>query len=813
MEGLLRIVYSLSLTLERRIHSMKIRSQLLLVMVVGLFLMTSLVTGVQMYTAYLQEKESMQRILQNQATQFSNQVEVWFTLIKQGGHLFVSEYFVQNASQQEMQKLLGNMHNELNAFDDLIVVKANGEITNIYPHNPGIIGKSLVSYNYFQDTITSRTSQISELLISPTTGKPVIVITQPIIKPNGELTGVLLQNIKLDVLQDISEDATIGQTGQTLVFTSDGKVIVPQHAEQVDHISYIPIELTDLFKKDLRSISQFTRNNTEVVMAATNRVKTPGWGIAVTITEKEVLQGFYDSIKYGIVTFCIIFLLLSLVSLLIFNTLSRSITTVTKHFTRMNEGDFASAKISEEIIRSAPQELQELCTTFNTMSQTIQNNLDVIQQTNKELMISEERWQLALQGNNEGIWDWDLKTDKTFFSPRVMQMFGYDDAESFKNMEEWRKRIHPNDVEKIGRCLQEYLEKKTDSFRVEYRFCCKEQSFKWAFVSGQAVWDEQCVPLRVVGSISDITQRKIAEEALRQVHDQLELKVEQRTKDLLMMNEELQDVNKELHYTLENLQQTQAQLVHAEKMASLGSLVAGIAHEINTPVGVGVTATSHLQKVTKDFTDLYAAGDLKRRDLSNYLADSEEALSIIYSNLERASQLIRSFKQVSADQSSEARRVFNIKQYLNEILLSLQPKIKRTQHTIIVHCDDTLQIDSFPGAFGQIITNLIMNSLLHAYDPDQEGKLTIIILKDLDTISLMYSDDGKGMSKEVVAQIFNPFFTTKRGMGGTGLGLYILYNLVKQQFNGTIECDSQLGKGTKFIIKIPVEGRANNDKE
>ncbi|GEM_PF-1397693 len=792
---------------------MKIRSQLLLVMVVSLFLMTSLVTGVQMYTAYIQEKESMQGILQNQATQFSNQVEMWFTLIKQGGHLFVSEYFVQNATQQEMQKLLGNMHNELNAFDDLIVVKANGEITNIYPHNPSAIGKSLVGYSYFQDTIISRTSQISKLLISPTTGKPVIVITQPIIKENGELTGVLLQNIKLDVLQDISEDAKIGQTGQTLVFTSDGKVIVPQHIEPAGHISYVPSELTDSFKKDLRSISQFTRNNTEVAMAATNRVKTPGWGIAVTITEKEVLQGFYDSIKYGIVTFCIIFLLLSLVSLLIFNTLFRSITTVTKHFTSMNEGNFASAKISKEIIRSAPQELQELCTTFNTMSQTIQDNMDVIQKTNKELMVSEERWQLALQGNNEGIWDWDIKTDKTFFSARVMQMFGYDDAEVFKSMEEWRKRIHPNDSEKIEQCLQDYLGKKTDFFRGEYRFCCKDHSFKWAFVSGQAVWDEQCVPLRVVGSISDITQRKIAEEALRQAHEHLEIKVEQRTKDLLAMNEELQGVNKELQYTLENLQQTQAQLVHAEKMASLGSLVAGIAHEINTPVGVGVTATSHLQKVTKDFADLYAAGDLKRRDLSNYLADSEEALSIIFSNLERASQLIRSFKQVSADQSSEARRVFNIKQYLNEILLSLHPKIKRTQHKIIIECDETLQIDSFPGAFGQIITNLIMNSLIHAYDPDQGGRLTITILEDADIISLIYSDDGKGMSKEVASQIFNPFFTTNRGMGGTGLGLYILYNLVKQQFNGTIECESQLGKGTKFIINIPVERRARNDKK
>lgn len=791
---------------------MKIRSQLLLVMVVSLFLMTSLVVGVQMYTAYTQEKQNMQGILQNQATQFSNQIETWFTLIRQSGHLFVNEYFVQNASQEEMQKLLGNMHNELNAFDNLIVAKPNGTISNIYPHNPNVIGQSMSGYSYFQDTIKTKTSQISKVLINPTTGKAVIVITQPIINQNGDLTGILLQNIKSDILQDMSEEANIGQTGQTIVFASDGKVIAPQSNESMGFISYVPSALSELFKKDLRSVGQFTRADGELVMAATTRVKTPGWGVAVTRTQSEVLQSFYDSIKYGVATFCIIFLLLTFVSSTIFNRLFRSITTVTKHVASMNEGNFAS-QINEEVIRFAPQELKKLCMTFNTMSHTIQNNMDVIRKTNEELMISEERWHLALQGNNDGIWDWDIATDQTFFSARVMKMFGYDEVEIFKSMDEWRNKIHRDDYKKVEQALQDHLAQKTDFFRSEYRFCCKDHKFKWAFISGQAVWDEQCVPLRVVGSISDITQRKEAEEALRQVHDELEIKVERRTEDLLAMNEELQAVNQELQSTLENLKQTQAQLVQAEKMASLGNLVAGIAHEINTPVGVGVTATSHLQRVTKEFVQLYATGDLKRRDLTNYLADSEEALSIIFSNLERASQLIRSFKQVSVDQSSEAKRIFNIKQYLSELLLSLHPKLKRTQHKVTVQCDEKLQMDSFPGAFGQIITNLIMNSLIHAYEPDQAGELTITILQESDTTSLIYSDDGKGMDKDVVSQIFNPFFTTKRGMGGTGLGLYILYNLVKQQFNGTIECESELGKGTKFVIDIPVGKETHHGKE
>ena len=293
--------------------------------------------------------------------------------------------------------------------------------------------------------------------------------------------------------------------------------------------------------------------------------------------------------------------------------------------------------------------------------------------------------------------------------------------------------------------------------------------------------------------------------ALQQAYDQLEDKVELRTQDLVSINQELQSVNQISQQNLEKLKQAQSHLVESEKMASLGNLVAGIAHEINTPIGVSVTAVSHLQLITKEFNHLYSKGGLSRKDLTDYLAESDEAVTIIFSNLERASQLIRSFKQVSVDQSSEAMRVFNVKQYLGEILLSLQPKVKRTQHRITIICNNNLEINSFPGAFAQIITNLVMNSLLHAYEPDDAGEIVIQIIKEGNLrVRLLYSDNGKGMESSVLEKIFNPFFTTKRGMGGTGLGLSILYNIVTQQFGGTIECISEPGQGTKFIVDFPL---------
>ena len=302
----------------------------------------------------------------------------------------------------------------------------------------------------------------------------------------------------------------------------------------------------------------------------------------------------------------------------------------------------------------------------------------------------------------------------------------------------------------------------------------------------------------------DITERKLAEEHLRQVNSELERKVELRTQDLLAMNEELQAINQELTTTIDTLRTTQHQLIQSEKLASLGSLVAGVAHEINTPVGIGVTASSHLLHAVRDFSQQFASGTpLRRKELEAFLVECNEASTIIFNNLERASRLIRSFKQVSADQHSEAKRVFRIKPYLEEILLSLQPKLKKTNHKVRIQCDEHLEMDGYPGAFSQVITNLVVNSLLHAYGEEDQGCIAIQVeLKDKQ-FYLRYSDDGKGIDAKVANRIFDPFFTTKRGDGGTGLGLYVVYNIVTQQFGGTIECVSNQGRGTTFTICFP----------
>lgn len=260
----------------------------------------------------------------------------------------------------------------------------------------------------------------------------------------------------------------------------------------------------------------------------------------------------------------------------------------------------------------------------------------------------------------------------------------------------------------------------------------------------------------------------------------------------------------ELSEALENLQATQKQLIESEKMAALGNLVAGVAHEINTPVGNSITAASTLAEETQSFATAVNTGQLKRSNLNSYLDLATEASEIILNNLQRAGELIQSFKQVAVDGTSLEKRTFNLKSYLSEILLTLEPQLKKTPHQVTVTGDETITINSYPGAFAQIITNFITNSLTHAYPTNQAGLLQIDVQQQSEQIIIEYQDDGCGIAEQHLNNIFEPFFTTNRENGGSGLGMHIVYNLVVQKLKETIQVKSQLNLGTIFIMTFPI---------
>ncbi|MGB3639898.1 MAG: AAA family ATPase, partial [Rivularia sp. (in: cyanobacteria)] len=270
------------------------------------------------------------------------------------------------------------------------------------------------------------------------------------------------------------------------------------------------------------------------------------------------------------------------------------------------------------------------------------------------------------------------------------------------------------------------------------------------------------------------------------------------------LEQKVKERTQQLSQALENLQAAQKQLVESEKMAALGSLVAGVAHEINTPVGTSITAASTLKDETTTFNNAVEEGKLKRSSLNNYLEVALVSTDLILNNLNRASDLIQSFKQVAVDSSHLEKRQFAIVPYIEEILNSLAPKFKHTALTLTVESETNIKIDTYPGAIAQIVTNLVMNSLNHAYQPAEKGQLRFQITQQQDKVIIEYSDDGCGIPPENLTKIFEPFFTTARNQGGTGLGLHIVYNLVTQKLQGIINVKSEVNLGTIFIIALPL---------
>ncbi|NQY95040.1 MAG: HAMP domain-containing histidine kinase, partial [Campylobacteraceae bacterium] len=228
-------------------------------------------------------------------------------------------------------------------------------------------------------------------------------------------------------------------------------------------------------------------------------------------------------------------------------------------------------------------------------------------------------------------------------------------------------------------------------------------------------------------------------------------------------------------------------------------------HEINTPIGMSLTGITHFIDITDELNTAYKEDEMSQEDFEKYLKSSLELSKSINTNLVKAANLIRSFKEVSVDQSSEAQRTFNMKEYLEEVLLSLHHEIKRKKHTITIDCVDDLVITSYPGSFSQIITNLIMNSFIHAFKGESVGNILIEVLRDKDILFLTYTDDGRGIAQANLGKIFEPFFTTNRKDGGSGLGLNIIFNIVNTTLRGKVECSSLEGIGVEFKIIIPLE--------
>jgi signal transduction histidine kinase len=276
--------------------------------------------------------------------------------------------------------------------------------------------------------------------------------------------------------------------------------------------------------------------------------------------------------------------------------------------------------------------------------------------------------------------------------------------------------------------------------------------------------------------------------------------------DVHEKNEQLKNSHDKLEELLEQqskeLESTQVQLIESEKMSSLGELVAGVSHEVSTPIGICITAQSFFIDETKAIRKKFDDGSMAKQDFVNYVETALDTGQILTANLNRTAELIKNFKQVAVDQCIEDLRPFVAYRYIIDLLTTLKPRIKSLKHSIEVVGDEQLVITSLPGAMAQIITNLIMNSIIHGFEDNDAGHIKISVTKAENGMELRYEDDGKGMSEESLEKVFDPFFTTRKGKGGTGLGMNIVYKLITDSLHGSIECKSEIGHGVCFDIFI-----------
>lgn len=396
------------------------------------------------------------------------------------------------------------------------------------------------------------------------------------------------------------------------------------------------------------------------------------------------------------------------------------------------------------------------------------------------IKLSEERLNFAMEGAGYGVWDWDISSGTVLFSERWREMHCIGQANPLTNWEQW---IHPDDLSSVKNTMNDYLNGKAKAYISEHRALNQDGSWLWVVDRGKVVSrDSDGRPLRVVGTHVDISERKQHEAMLRQLNEKLESRVEERTHELSLAME---------------------QVIQSEKLASLGSLVAGISHELNTPIGNTLIVASTLNEKIEELNAMVLSGSLSRSSLNRSLQDCQDASALIVRNTLRSSDLINSFKRVAVDQTSERRRIFELNLLVQDILNALGPALRRAKVEVAVQIAAGIGMDSFPGHLEQILSNLVMNSLHHGFEQKKTGHIHISAQLLKERIELVYQDDGMGIAKELQHRVFEPFYTTKLGQGGSGLGLSIVYNLTHAIFKGQVQLESEPGQGVRMVFNLP----------
>ena len=653
----------------------------------------------------------------------------------------------------------------------ITVFDAHGTLVARSPSQ--FVGHNFAQRDYFQ--LARQGGNLHTLYIAPpflaATKEYVLNVSKVLQNERGEFAGIILASLGPDYFKTLLDSVVYSSDMSVSLVHGDGKVIFriadPQGETGRDW-AVVPEHLKSGVKLSfMQGVSAVTRED-RLMALQTIRPELLAVNTALVAVASRNVDALFAQWQKDLVISVILFVLLGLGS------------GIALFYQQKRQRAFD--------LLSAEQKL-------------------AIQQAAAAIKSSEERWSFALEAGGEGVWDWNIQTGEAHYSKRWKEMLGYADAEIGDQAAEWSSRVHPDDMPKAMAIIQDHLDGKTLSARVEMRLRCKDGSWLWTLGRGMVVSrDAENKPFRLVGTNVDISEGKRAAAELEQHRQHLESLVAARTA-------ELKDRNSELEHAMIHLQEIQQSLIQSEKLSGLGAMVAGVSHELNTPIGNARAVSTTLLEGGREFSAKLESG-LKRSDLVDFMSRVNEGQELIEKNLTRAAELIQSFKQVAVDQTSSNRRTFDLKTTIEDVLATIRPAFKHTPITIREDLTSGIDVDSYPGPLSQVLVNLMENARIHGFEGRLKGELSVRAHSDAEGHFVMtIEDNGAGIAAYDLPRIFDPFFTTRMGHGGSGLGLNIVFNIVTGLLGGKISVKSELGSGTIFTITAPLVAPLNPESK
>lgn len=667
-------------------------------------------------------------------------------------------------------------------FETLYYLDAEDRVTVLMPDDPRYTGLDLSNLPDIKSNKKTGQMTISRPYISVRTGEPTVLLIR-----NLPRTGRIVGELKLGVFQqEIAQIRDKSEMDSLFITDQSGTLLAhPQVAlvRQQSNISNL-----DLFRQNIdKTRTSIYRHEGSFMIGTASKIARTGWVVIDQVPLAAFGRG-YAWILAEIVVFSV--LIWGVLWWGIHGQLRRRVVMPLEALSRkthaLTEGDFLFTDALSGT-QSAFQELDRLALDFSLMCERLKER-------EQALRDSELRYRGLFDQVPIGLFRVDCSGRFLDVNPAFVAILGYPNRESLLQKSA------------LGILFRRPGKPRLDKFRIDSTLdishleirCRRYDGSKiWVLIQGQCSRDSETAEFYCDGSVQDITERKKFIESLAESSRLLEKKVADRTQELKL-------ANAELAASLEHLQVTQERLVQTEKFAALGALVAGVSHELGTPVGNCMMLASTLDDALHEFEREVAAG-LRRSSLNRFLDELSSGVDSLLSNLYRITELVSNFKNVSVDQTSSRRRHFDLREIIHEIEVAQRPVLERGCCIFYNKVPAGIELDSYPGPLGQILINLTANAILHGFAGRTGCEIQVSAqLCGNDRVMLMFADNGNGIPAEILPKIFDPFFTTKLGQGGSGLGLHLVYNIMTNILGGSVSVESTQDNGTRFLLEIPL---------